>query len=1220
MDRIFIEKKKEVNVERKELLHEFTSYLGIESLKDVRVIDVYDLIGANSEEKETIIEKILFEAITDTCMDNFELEDGEEAFRIKAILGQFNKREHFTNEFIETIYPKKDIKVQYSQIVVLKGIGKKDLQTIKDYYINPIEFKEIALDDMTINSIEKNHEGIVFVKDFIEFNREKMLEFKSKNGIGMDIDDLLFIKSYFKNEQRDPSLTEIKLIDTYWSDHCRHTTFMTRINDVEIEDGQYKDLFESEIKSYLASREYVYGEREKAVSLMDLATINMKELKKKGLLEDKEDTDEINAASIEIDVDVDGKNEKWLLMFKNETHNHPTEMEPFGGASTCLGGAIRDPLSGRAYVYQAMRITGAKDPREDFEDTLTGKLSQRKITRTAMKGYSSYGNEIGATTGFIREIYDDGFVAKRMECGALVAAAPKENVYRGQAKPGDVIILLGGKTGRDGLGGAVGSSKEHSEDSLDKGGAEVQKGNPSLERKIIRLFRKPQVSRMIKVCNDFGAGGVGVAIGELADGLLVELEKVPLKYPGLSPTEITLSESQERMACLVDEKDSQRFLDEAKKEDLEATIVARVTEEALLKFTYKGQTVVNIKREFLDTNGVEKDIDVKLLNPKGPSPLNETIEGEVVEEADLLTILKDINIGSQKGLVENFDNTVSGETVLMPYGGKYMLSPSEGMVSKIPVMEGLTNTTSIMTYGYDPDISRWSPYHGGYFAVIESLAKVVALGGSYKDVRFSFQEYFERLGRDKSKWGKPFLSLLGAFSLQKSLDIASIGGKDSMSGTFEDIDVPPTLISFAVTTEKIDNIISSEFKNTKSKVVLIDLELDENMTIDTEEMIEKYDKIYNLNKNGMILSASSVKKGGIMRSILEMSFGNKIGFKCKDLDVKELFKAKYGSIVLELKEETSLSELGDFTLLGSTIDKKEIRIDSKSFDLDTLIDAWMSPLKDVFPTIEGKLEKEKTYTKDSEIKIRKGIKKVEPRVLIPILTGSHGEYTLEESFKRAGGKVDSFVFKFSSQEEFQESLMIFKKKIRESQILAFPHGMVFGAEPAGGGKLGKHILERPEVKEEIMRFIDNSDGLMIGIGEGFQTLLKSGLIVKDGALLTANKEGDFVSTFSDIKVEETNSPWFNLMSKDQVYTAPLGTYEGRIILDKNIELDSRQIATRFVGKNPTGSAENIESLTSLDGRILGTLSSIDRMKKDLYKNVDLKGEIKIFESGIKYFD
>nr|WP_300003494.1 phosphoribosylformylglycinamidine synthase [Tissierella sp.] len=1220
MEKIFIEKKSEINVEREELLREFRGYLGVESLKDLKIIDCYQVEGASEKELALIVDKIIFDPITDIYRDSFELIGGEKAFRIKDLKGQFNKREHFTKEFINLLVPENSIKIDHSRIILFKGIDDEQLSTIKKYYINPVEFKEVALDDESFESFDKIPGFINWIEGFINWDKVELEKFKGQAEIGMDIEDLMFIKDYFKSEDRDPSLTEIKLIDTYWSDHCRHTTFMTRIGAIEVEEGQYKELFEREIASYLQSRDYVYGEREKALSLMDLATINMKELKKKGLLEDKEETDEINAASIEIDVDVDGKNEKWLLMFKNETHNHPTEMEPFGGAATCLGGAIRDPLSGRAYVYQAMRITGAADPRSPFEETIKGKLAQRKITRTAMKGYSSYGNEIGASTGFIREIYDDGFLAKRMECGALVAAAPKRDVFRGKAETGDVIILVGGRTGKDGLGGAVGSSKEHSEDSLGSGAAEVQKGNPSLERKIIRLFRKSGVSRLIKKCNDFGAGGVGVAIGELADGLVVELDKVPLKYPGLSPMEITLSESQERMACLLDPKDAEEFLKAAREEDLEATIVAQVTQEPILKFIYKGETVVAIKREFLDTNGVEKNADIHLLSPESLAQLEaEDVDINKNLESKIRDLLRDINIGSQKGLAENFDNTVSGGTVTMPYGGEFMLSPSEGMVSKLPVLKGETTTSSIMTFGYDPSISKWSPFHGGYFAVIESLAKIVALGGSYRGVRLSFQEYFERLGEDRSKWGKPFLSLLGAFSIQKSLDIASIGGKDSMSGSFEEIDVPPTLISFAVTTEEIKNIITSEFKHPGNKIILIDPERNKEGLIDPQDLKAKYDLIHNLSQKGLIYSASSVKKGGIIRSMLEMSFGNKIGFKCKDIDEGDMFKAKYGSLVLEINDHATIGELGEFTLLGSTIDKKEIIIDELHLELDSLIEDWTSPLRDIFPVIEGKLAEDIVLSGEREIKIKKGLKVVKPKVLIPVLTGSHGEYTLARSFQKAGGSVEEFVFKTLNPKQFKESIIEFQQKIKTAQILALPHGVSFGGEPGGSGKLLSYILGTAEIKQAMDRFINNTDGLILGVGEGFQALLRSGYIV-EGGLLVPNKEGGFVSTMADIEVVNSTSPWFNRVKAGDKSTLPLASYEGRLILESLENLDRSQIATKFIGKNPTGSVGNIESLTSLDSRTLGTIASIDRMDEGLYKNIDIKGSSEIFNSGIKYFD
>lgn len=1216
MERIFIEKRSPIDIESKDLLRECKEYLKIKDLKDLRIIDVYDLEGANEKEKVKILENVMIEKLTDRYASKLDIKEDELFFRIKSLKGQFNQREYFTNQFVRLIFPESPIKISHSRIIVFSGINKDQLQTIKKYYINPIEYKEIALELVRDKEPAEESDHIEWVEGFIDFSKESINLFEEEYGIGMDRDDLIFIQDYFKKEGRDPSLTEVKLIDTYWSDHCRHTTFNTRIDHIEVEDGKYKDLFEREIKRYLRSREDVYGEKEKSLSLMDLATINMKELKKKGMLQDKEDTDEINAASIEIDVARDGKTEKWLLMFKNETHNHPTEMEPFGGAATCLGGAIRDPLSGRAYVYQAMRISGSADPRKDFKDTLEGKLAQRKISRTAMKGYSSYGNEIGASTGYVREIYDEGFLAKRMECGALLAAAPKENVYRGKAEAGDIIVLVGGRTGRDGLGGAVGSSKEHSTESLDKGGAEVQKGNPSLERKIMRLFRKKHVSRMIKVCNDFGAGGVGVAIGELADGIRVDLDRVPLKYPGLSPMEITLSESQERMACLIDKENMEAFLKEAELEDLEATVVAGVTEEKVLEFLYKGEKVVSIKREFLDTNGVEKNTDVRLLNP-GAEVKDKYRDGDV--ETRIYKVLEDINITSQKGLVENFDNTVSGETVLMPFGGKFMMSPSEGMVSRIPMEEGKTTTVSLMTHGYDPQISKWSPFHGGYFAVVESLARIRAMGGSYKKVRLSFQEYFERLGTDKEKWGKPFLSLLGAFSIQKSLDIASIGGKDSMSGSFEDIDVPPTLISFAVTSAGIKDIVTSDFKEPGNRVALIDIKRDGDGLLDIEDLKKKYDVLDILNKKGNILSSQSVKSAGPIRSILEMSFGNKIGFKCKDIDIDDLFKTKYGSIVVELTSDTALSDLGDFILLGQTIKDPKIIIDELELSIDDLIKKWEEPMQEVFPINKEKLETEKVYPEGEKSFLRKGLKILKPKVIIPILTGTHGEYTMARSFRRAGGDVEEFVFKLKDHKSFSESLLEFKKKIRKNQILAFPDGMVFASEPGGGGKLLKYILNEAGIREEIDRFLNNTDGLIIGIGGAFNALLKAGLIVKEG-VLAQNKEEGFISTFAHMLVKNNSSPWFNAMNKGDIYSAPIGTYEGRLILGKDTDLVESQISTKFIEKNPTGSVNNIESLTSRDGRILGTIANIDRMDEDLYKNINIKGKNSIFESGIKYFD
>lgn len=1216
--RVFIEKKEIGSTEKKELLREFRDYLNIQNLQDVRVVNIYDLIDVDEEESKQVIQQVLYEPILDLIYDKPPIERDEKAFRIKYQTGQYNQTQDSALEFSNKFVLHRDIDIVHTKMIILKGIDEEDLKKIKSYYINPLEMEEIEIDTFIYEKQEDTDEEVEILNGFIQLDEKEMKKFKDIYGIGMDIEDLIHCRDYFKKEDRDPTIAEVKLIDTYWSDHCRHTTFMTKINNIELEDGMYKKVFEDSIKEYLNSRSFVYKDREKAISLMDLAVINMKEVEKKGLLEDKEDSKEVNAASIEIDVDVDGKVEKWLLMFKNETHNHPTEMEPFGGASTCLGGAIRDPLSGRSFVYQAMRITGAADPRESFEDTIEGKLPQRKITKTAMKGYSSYGNQIGAATGYVREIYDDGFKAKRMECGALVAAAPKDWVYRGEAEPEDVVVLVGGRTGRDGLGGAVGSSVEHSEDAQDKFGAQVQKGNPPLERKILRLFRNKKVSKMIKICNDFGAGGVGVAIGELADGLEIDLDKVPLKYPGLDGMEIALSESQERMAVVIDKENLDEFLKEALNEDLEATVVAHVTEEKTLKMNWRNREIVNIKREFLDTNGIRKETDIKVMQPEEKGFFQRKAEGDL--ETAFIDNLKNINIGSQKSLVENFDNTVGAGTVLMPYGGKYLLSPSEGMVAKIPVLDGNTSTCSIMTYGYEPEISKWSPYHGGYFSVIDSLARITALGGDYRKARLSFQEYFERLGEDKSKWGKPFAALLGAFIVEKELDIPSIGGKDSMSGTFEDIDVPPTLISFAVTSEKVENIISSEFKESNRDVVIVNLDIDEKNLVDLKELKKNFNKIKELIDENKVSAAMSVKLGGIARALSEMSFGNKIGFKFNEIEKDELFKAKFGSIILELKEGVDLEESFkdiNYKLLGKTTDEKTIEINKIKMDIDELIKTWESPLEEVFEKNEKNLKENIEVSIDGK-KLNTNKKHKNPKVLIPIFTGTHGEYSMGEKFKEAGADVEYFVFNTQNREKIEESFEKLAEKISDSQIIGLAHGAVLGNEPETGGKFVSFILNNPHIKDAINYHL-KQDGLILGIGDGFSALLKAGLIENNGFYITKNESGGFVSTISHIKVVSNNSPWIDEMEVGDIYSAPVATYEGKVVVIDKDDIDKSQIASVFTDQNPTGSDYNIESLTSKDGRVLGTISSIDRMGKDLYKNVDIRDTHNIFKAGVNYF-
>ncbi len=1228
--RILIEKKKEFNGEGQFLFNEFKNYLGINNLESVRVVNVYDLIGVTDEEEKIIVDKLLFESSLDVKYeDKVDIEGDEKAFRVEYLKGQYNKREDSTEKLVGILTEREDIKVLNSKVIILKGINQKELDLIKSYYINPIEMKEVKMHSLGL--VEDDIASKVDVLDgFIDADEIDMKDFKEKYGIGMDIDDLMHCRGYFKDiEKRNPTITELKLIDTYWSDHCRHTTFMSEITDISMEEGKYKALFQRTLEEYISSREFVCGNRDKKISLMDLATINMKELSKKGLLDDKEDTDEVNAASIEIDVDIDGKIEKWLLMFKNETHNHPTEMEPFGGAATCLGGAIRDPLSGRSYVYQAMRITGAGDPRTSYENTLQGKIPQRKITKTAKAGYSSYGYEIGAATGFVKEIYDDGFLAKRMELGALVAAAPKASVYRGDCLPGDLVFLIGGKTGRDGLGGAIGSSKEHTEESLMSSGAEVQKGNPYVERRIIRLFRNPEASKMIKKCNDFGAGGVGVAIGELADGLLIDLDKVPLKYSGLDGSEIALSESQERMAVVIDKRDKERFVELVESEDIEGTVVAEVTEEKVLKMTWKGKTIVDIDREFLDTNGIRKKSKVNIEQPDEESyfekdPLH--IKGHIIN--DFKANIQDLNICSQKGLVEGFDHTVGAGTILMPLGGRTVLTPAEGMVAKIPVLNGETSTCSLMSYGYEPKLAKWSPFHGGYFAVIQSIAKIVAMGGSHEGVRLSFQEYFERLGQDESKWGKPFAALLGAYTVEKNLDAPSIGGKDSMSGTFEDIDVPPTLVSFAVTTDKIENIISPEFKKVGSKVALVELDIKGEGTVDFDQLKASYTLIKKLVDKGAILSASTVKYGGIARSIAEMSMGNMIGFEFYEADKDKLFKPLYGSMVVELNSDLNIEDLTcNISILGTTIGEEKVKINDNDIDLKDLIDEYKKPLEDVFPINEEKQEKvDLSWNKGNKVSRKTKISKA--KVLIPIFTGAHGEYDMGQSFKRAGGQVDYFIFKTSTISGVRKSYKALAEKIKQYQIIGFPNGSLLGDEPQAGGKLMKIILENGYIKEEIMNHLYKRDGLILGIGGGFTGLIKSGLIEygeirdldKNSINIAYNKNGEFLSKQADIMLVSNLSPWFNGMKKGDIFTSPIATKEGRIIGNVDKLIANGQISTVYSDENPTVSTMGIESITSPDGRILGTISSIDRNGKDLYKNIERSIQHNIFKSGIKYFD
>lgn len=1233
MKRIIVEKKRNVNVEAKSLFNEFKNYLNINSLKDVRVLNVYDIVGADDEEIERITEELLYEEPLDIVYEDVPpVEEDEKAFRVETHKGQYNQREDSARKIISKYMGLDGVDIKHSKIIVLKGVSCEDFLKAKSYYINPTELTEIPLEYFSdIEKVELD-EDIEIVKGFIDINQKELGDIKAELGLVMDMEDMIFCQKYFIEEDRDPTAAELRIIDTYWSDHCRHTTFNTEITEIEIDEGKYKEVFESAIKDYLESREFVYGNKERPVSLMDLATINMKEIKKKGLLDDKEDTDEINAASIEVDVDINGKVEKWLLMFKNETHNHPTEIEPFGGAATCLGGGIRDPLSGRAYVYQAMRITGSADPRQKYEDTLPGKLPQRKITQTAMEGYSSYGYQIGSASGYIQEFYDEGFAAKRMELGALVAAVKKDWVVRGKSEPTDLVLLIGGRTGRDGVGAAVGSSKEQKEDALQTAGAEVQKGDAPLERKIIRLFRNPEATRLIKKCNDFGAGGVAVAVGELADGLYIDLDKVSLKYTGLNEWETALSESQERMAVVIDRENLDKFIELVEGEDLEGTVVAEVTDSNRMHMVWKGQTIADISREFLDTNGVRKKSRVNIEQPKENVYLTEDpeyIKGKDLKE-DFVNNITQLNTASQKGLIERFDNTIGSGTVLMQLGGKHQLTPQEGMVAKLPVLGGETKTCSIMTCGYNPELAKWSTFHGGYYAVIESIAKVVALGGDFRKVRLTFQEYFEKLGENPSKWGKPFTSLLGAYTVQKNLDIPSIGGKDSMSGSFDDINVPPSLLSFGVVTENVDNIVSREFKKVGTKVVLVNLKIDRNGLIDFDELKKNYLRIKELIDSKKVLSSSIIKLGGIARSICEMSFGNRIGFKFNSQIIDRLYKPLYGSIILEIEEGEDIEELLkdiDHILVGTTMEKDQIEINSEIISLDELVEEWERPLAEVFPIREEDKSNNREILYTNGIKINKAKSIVKPKVLIPVFTGTHGEYDMAQRFEEAGAEVDTFVFNSLSKGKAKESYVELANRIKDCQILGLANGFILGNEPETSGKLLKIVFNNPVLKEALNEHLKAKDGLILGVGSGFSALLKLGIIengeVSDvevfSSYIAHNTSGQFVSTIVDVKVVSNLSPWMSGMNVGDIYSVPVATNEGRVLLDNERLNEKGQVATRFLEYNPTGSDYSIEAMTSPDGRCLGTVASIDRLGRDIYKNVEIKGVHNIFESGVKYF-
>lgn len=1241
---IFVEKKDGFNVEAKSLMEDFKSNLRIENLQAVRVVNKYIL----GEMKEEYYQKSLYTIFAEKTVDNLyeenlPISDDEIAFAVEFLPGQYDQRADSASECIGLLGAEERVEVKSAKVIVLKGkLTKEDIEKIKSYYINPVDSREVAIDNIELSSKLAEPNDVEILHNFINKDRKEIEDFHKELGLAMSVDDLLMIRDYFKSEERTPTITEIRVIDTYWSDHCRHTTFSTAIEDVTFEIGELNNAAQKSYEAYLKSRDFVYGETDRDETLMDIAVITMKEMRKRGMLDDLDVSEEINACSIKVNIETDKGNEEYLVMFKNETHNHPTEIEPFGGAATCLGGAIRDPLSGRTYVYQAMRVTGAADPTVPVENTIKGKLPQRTITLGAAHGYSSYGNQIGLATGQVSEVYHPNYVAKRMEVGAVIAAAPKENVIREEPQSGDIVILLGGRTGRDGVGGATGSSKEHTEDSINQCGAEVQKGNAPTERKIQRLFRNAEIAQMIKRCNDFGAGGVSVAIGELTRGLDINLDKVPKKYEGLDGTEIAISESQERMAVVVNKENVDRFIELAKVENLEAVVVAEVTDTERLRMYWRGKEIVNLKRSFLDTNGARQVTNVEVKLP-GEYPLT---VGDVNVKEEWLNNLTKLNVASQKGLVERFDSTIGGGTVLMPYGGRDANTEQEAMVAKIPVLNGVSEESTIMSYGLNPDLGVWSPYHMAYYSIIEAVTKLAAVGGDYRKARLTLQEYFEKLGKSPERWGKPFAALLGAYQAQIDLGIPAIGGKDSMSGSFGDVDVPPTLVAFAVGVEKAKNIISAEFKEVGSKLVFLMAERNEDYTLKVEGYKKNLEKLHELILEGKVISASSVKFGGASETLSKMAFGNKIGVKFSNLTKEELFGLNYGSLVLEVKSDVNVDEEFKgcaYKAIGCTI--KDELIVSQEYDLNLKLNI----LEETYEKKLSKVFKIKTTDKNESVKevlynesnVKSPIIKVaKPKVIIPVFPGTNCEYDCERAFRNAGAKTETLVFRNYSKEAFAESIENLEKQIRESQIIMLPGGFSAGDEPDGSGKFISTVFRNERIKDAVMDLLKNRDGLMLGICNGFQALIKLGLvpygeivdIEEDMATLTYNEINRHMSSIIKTKVVSKKSPWFSGVELGDIHNVAISHGEGRFVAPEKLLkqlVENGQVATQYVDNkgnialdmpfNPNGSMLGIEGITSPDGRVLGKMGHSERIGENLYKNVPGNFDQKIFESGVKYF-
>lgn len=1225
--RIYVEKKKGLANEAKSLLGDIKAFLGIEGIEDVRVVNCYDAENIDAELFDYCKKTVFSEPQLDDIYDSMDFGNAV-VFAVEYLPGQFDQRADSAAQCIQLISQQEKPLVKTMKIYALYGkLSEADIAKIKKYVINPVEAREAEIQKP--ETLVVNYDiptEVAVLEGFNDLDEEGLKKFIADNGLAMDFGDIAFVQDYFKGEKRNPTITEIKVIDTYWSDHCRHTTFLTTIDSVEFEDKLVKAAYDE----YMADREAI-GDK-KPVCLMDIATVAVKVLGKEGKLDKLDKSEEINACSIKMDVEVDGKTEKWLLMFKNETHNHPTEIEPFGGAATCIGGAIRDPLSGRSYVYGAMRLTGAGDPLKPVNETIEGKLPQRKIVTTAAAGYSSYGNQIGLATGIVDEIYHPGYVAKRMEVGAVIAAAPIENVRRERPIDSDIVILLGGRTGRDGCGGATGSSKAHDVKSLESCGAEVQKGNAPEERKLQRLFRNPEAAQMIKRCNDFGAGGVSVAIGELADGLEINLNAVLKKYEGLDGTELAISESQERMAVVVAKEDVEKFLSLAEAENLEASVVAEVKENPRLIIKWNGKDIVNISREFLDTNGAEKHTTVKNT---APVEWEKDTSGAFPE---IYTVLaKNLNVCSKRGLSERFDSTIGAGGVLMPFGGKYQMTPVQAMVQKVPVLNGETTTCSLMSWGFNPYISERSPYHGAYLAVVESVSKLIACGAEFKDVYLSFQEYFERLGDDPEKWGKPFASLLGAYKAQKELGIAAIGGKDSMSGTFEYIHVPPTLISFAVTTSDIKYIVSNEFKEAGRKVVLIKPKTDENGLPVTESLKEVYGEVSRLVAEGKVNAAYTLGFGGVAEAILKMAMGNMIGFRFESIIPKSLiFEYNYGGFVLELKDDTNIGITLGYTTADEVIDYK-----CDTVLLKNLINDYEEKLESVYscniPSENKQIPKFDYKASSYPMPV---IKTAKPRVLIPVFPGTNCEYDSAKAVERAGAEAEIFVINNLTPQGVTESVKKFADKVKQSQIIFIPGGFSGGDEPDGSGKFITAFFRNGAVKEEVTKLLEERDGLMCGICNGFQALIKLGLVPygkiidtdENCPTLTFNTIGRHQSKIVRTRIASNKSPWLMNTKVDEVYNVPISHGEGRFLASDEVILNlarNGQIATQYVDLsgnptddiryNPNNSAFAIEGITSPDGRVIGKMGHSERWNEGLYKNVPGNYDIGMFKSAVEYY-